>query len=246
MFGLGGGLFYMPLFLLFFGSPQEASCLSFSCIIVTAATSAFIYVRKRVVDLRLLGFLGLPLVAGVFLSGFWVNRTQDSIVLLILSTVLICAGLVMFFLPKGKVLSSQIIQRVKEKFPDKEYYFHPALLSPGMVFIGFLCGAAGVAGGVFEVPIMVLVLGVPAHRAVGTSAAVVFCSGLLGVLGRLTGGCLLFSFFPGFIFKVILAAFLGALLGPLISLKVHRLSFKKICGIIIFMIGIIYLFKGIQ
>ncbi|MDP8266915.1 MAG: sulfite exporter TauE/SafE family protein [Candidatus Aceula meridiana] len=240
MFGLGGGLFYMPLFLLFFSSPQEASCLSFLCIIVTAATSAAVYVRKRVLDLRLLGFLGVPLIVGVFLSGFWVYRAHNNIIFLILSIILVCAGFLMAFLPKKKFLPSKALERIKERFPDKEYCFHPAVLSPVMAFIGFLCGVSGVAGGVFEVPMMIMILGVPVRRAIGTSAVIVFCSGLLGMAGRLTGGCLLFSFLPSFLFKIVLLALAGAFLGPMVSLKVHQGKFKRICGVIIFVIGLIY------
>jgi len=60
MFGMGGGLFFMPLFLLFFDSFKEASTLSFLCILVTSFSAMITYHQKKLIDWKLLGYLGIP------------------------------------------------------------------------------------------------------------------------------------------------------------------------------------------
>ena len=48
MFGMGGGLFYMPLFLCLF-NPQEASLYSYFCIFVTSLSAMYVYHKKRLI-----------------------------------------------------------------------------------------------------------------------------------------------------------------------------------------------------
>ena len=61
---------------------------------------------------------------------------------------------------------------------------NPSALSPLTMCVGLLCGISGVAGGVFEVPIMIGLLGTGSHVAVATSSAIVCLASLLGIAGR--------------------------------------------------------------
>ena len=49
----------------------------------------------------------------------------------------------------------------------------PGLVVPAALGVGFLTGLLGVGGGFIIVPALVLVLGLPMARAVGTSLAVI-------------------------------------------------------------------------
>jgi hypothetical protein len=44
------------------------------------------------------------------------------------------------------------------------------------IAIGMMGGLLGIGGGVFVVPLLTLVVGMPIHKAVGTSLGIVFCS----------------------------------------------------------------------
>lgn len=245
MFGMGGGLFYLPLFLLFIGNHADASLLSFICIFVTASSSMISYYRRGLIDSNLVCLLGLPLVIMVFLTGFLVATVPTVFIKIILGGTLLCAGCVMT-VPSGTLgWLSGLIGYLKKHFPDEKYYFSPFILSPVTALVGFLCGISGVAGGVFEIPLMAGLLRVNVHSVVATSSAIVTLSALLGIVGRVA------SYKSGilgdwpFLIGIIFCALLGGMVGPKISVRFKKSSFKKVCGVFVSLIGLFYIFKVI-
>jgi uncharacterized membrane protein YfcA len=63
------------------------------------------------------------------------------------------------------------------------------LLLAGVV-VGFLTGFFGIGGGFLVVPVLVLMLGVPMHLAVGTSLLIIALNALWGLSGNLQLGTL--------------------------------------------------------
>lgn len=240
MFGLGGGLFYMPIFMFFCKSPQEASLLSFLCIFVTAGSSALRYYRAKSVDGRLVIFLGIPLSVMIFVSGFVVSRLAAPYLKLILGSVLCFAGILLAQPRPRWVWSGGIYRFLRQYFPHRDFTFHPAVLSPLAGLAGFSCGLAGIAGGVFEIPMMAGLLRVSAPVAVGTSSVAVLLSGFLGAVSRISFLSVPFSMNVWLVGGILLCAFLGAQLGPQVSLNINRDVFKRVCGFVIFVIGLYY------
>jgi len=238
MFGMGGGLFYMPLFLLFVESFREASILSFLCILVTTFSAMLAYHKENLIDWRLVRYLGIPLVAMIFISGF-VFKVADVIFLrTVLGLVLVLGGVFMiFYSPNFKISIGSV-----KCFSDKKYHIAPIVLAPMSLAIGFLSGMAGVAGGIFVIPLMVSILGTSTHVAAATSSAILVLAAMLGILGRLFSDSLHINF-NSELLMILICAFLGAQIGPRISLKLNQQIFKKICGIFILIIGILYMLK---
>ena len=185
MFGMGGGLFYMPLFLSFGKNPQMASLSSFSCIFGTTIAAILVYSRHKLIDWRLVKYLGLPLVIMVFLTGLFLKILPVVLIKFILGATLFLAGVSMAIPFKVPDIAKNILKYFQEKFPDKEYSFSPLILSPLTLTIGFLSGISGVAGGVFEIPLMIGILKVDSHRAIASSCAIVLLASILGISGRL-------------------------------------------------------------
>ena len=71
---------------------------------------------------------------------------------------------------------------------DEEPPSRPWLWAVWAVPISFLAGLIGVGGGVFLVPVMMLLLGFPIHLAVGTSAAAIAMTSIGGIAGYIVGG----------------------------------------------------------
>jgi uncharacterized membrane protein YfcA len=243
MFGMGGGLFYMPLFLLFFDSFQEASVLSFSCILVTSLSAMIAYYQKKLIDWKLIGYLGIPLATSIFITGFLLKCAPVNFLKIIFGVTLFFAGILMSFPFNNYSLLSKRYTPFKRLNADKRYSVSPITTSPLAFVIGLFAGMAGVAGGVFDIPLMVGILKVSAHVAVATSSAIIVMASLSGWIGRLVSNSAAFTISAEFVI-ILLCAFLGAQIGPRISLKVNKVVFKKICGIFIILIGIIYMFKG--
>ncbi len=95
MFGMGGGLFYMPLFLFFLKDHADASLLSFLCIFVTAISAMSVYHRKGLIDWRLVKYLGTPLVTVVFVTGFLSKNAPNAVLRNLLGATLVLAGIFM-------------------------------------------------------------------------------------------------------------------------------------------------------
>lgn len=245
MFGLGGGLFYMPLFMFFVGDLQQAALLSFLCIFVTAGSSALKYYKLKKIDWRLVFFLGIPLMAMVFLSGFLTSMIDEELVVKILGITLALAGFSLAA-PVGMLnFFSFFSKRLYRVLPSKDFAFNPILMSPITVIVGFFCGVSGVAGGAFEIPIMIGCLRVSPHLAIGTSSMIVFLSSFLGIASRmhfLFDSQMLSSFM---LFGVLFFVFLGAQVGPMISVNINKKVFKRICGFVVLAIGICYIVRVI-
>ena len=91
---------------------------------------------------------------------------------------------------------------------------------------------------------MVGILRVSAHVAVATSSAIIVLASLSGWIGRVAFQSVAFNISVEFLI-ILLCAFLGAQIGPRISLNVNKVIFKKICGLFIVLIGILYMYKGL-
>ena len=243
MFGLGGGLFYMPVFMLFFDDPQKAAFLSFSCILVTAGSSAFKYYKLRNIDWRLVFFLGIPLIVMVFVSGFVGDFFDKRWIMCTLSSTLILAGFSLM-MPVGILdFLSRISRFLHKVLPSKNFAFHPLIASPLAACVGFFCGISCVAGGVFEVPMMVGLLRVSPHLAIGTSSVIVFLSGFFGVISRFSFLTREFNVEPITLVGILVAVFVGAYTGPSLSVRINKRVFKKICGAFVVLVGLYYIFK---
>lgn len=241
MFGMGGGLFYMPLFLLFIDSFREASTLSFLCILVTTFSATLAYHRENLIDWRLVKYLGIPLVVMIFIAGFAIKLADVVFLRTVLGLILFLGGIFMIFPLHGH----KILFGPAKLFPDKKYRIAPLALAPLSLAIGFFSGMAGVAGGVFQIPLMVGVLRTTAHVAAASSSAILVLAAISGISGRFFSNNLNIDY--NLELSIILAcAFLGAQIGPQLSLKLNKKSFKKACGIFVLLIGIFYIYKGLR
>ena len=243
MFGMGGGLLYMPVFLFFLKDHADASFLSFLCIFVTALSAMSVYYRKGLIDWRLVKYLGTPLVAVVFMTGFLSKNAPNAVLRGLLGATLVLAGVFMMFPVKEFFGFQRIGQHLNRLFPDKEYHFSPIILTPIIILVGFLSGMSGVAGGVFEIPIMVGLLRTSAHTAVATSSAIVTMVALSGVLGRLISNDQGAVLSLPLVLCIVFGALLGGQLGPNISTKLDKKVFKRICGIFILLMGVYFFTK---
>jgi len=233
----------MPLFLLFFDSFQEASALSFLCILVTSFSAMIAYYRKKLISWKLMGYLGIPLAASIFITGFLLKCAPVDFLKVVFGVTLFFAGILMSFPFNNYSFLEKIYKPLKRLRAEKQYSASPVIVSPLALVIGLFAGMAGVAGGVFDIPLMVGILKVSAHVAVATSSAIIVLAAFSGWIGRVVSHNLAFNVSVELLI-ILLCAFLGAQIGPRISLNLNKVIFKKICGIFIVLIGVIYMYKG--
>ncbi len=219
MVGLGGGLFYSPLFLLLGFPPPVAAATSLFLNGVAAMSAAITYWRKKMVEpgtgLALLITSTLAAPAGAMLSPL----VPAKIYVLILAGVMLLAALRMMTGGRpgagGAPASS------------------PARLAAGAaagLLIGLMAGLLGIGGGIFIVPLLVALAGMTIKRAAATSTFVVTFSSLSGFLAHVG----VHGMDWGFALPAALVCFLGGQAGSrLMVTRVSPLVIKRIFAVIL-------------
>ena len=147
-------------------------------------------------------------VAPASLIGVFINNVSPKAVVQI-----VFAGLLL-------VLSYPTARGSRSPSGDERRIPLPLVLLAG-VGIGALSGLVGIGGGGMTVPLMVLGLGLTTKRAVSTSLAITFCTGVVASTGYIATGFGDLLRLPPLI--------LGSVLGPLLGVRLReRLPEKAI------------------
>ena len=144
MVGLGGGLVFSPLFVILGFAKADAASASLFLNLVAAASAAYTYSRKKMVDYS----ISLPLIVSSALAapfGSWLNvRIETEPFLLAMAFVLAAAGIRMLMPSPAGTEHVEIDSSRK--------------IVGGICIgacIGFLGGMLGIGGGVFIVPLLI-------------------------------------------------------------------------------------------
>jgi len=210
MVGLGGGLIFSPLFVLL-GLPQAgAASAALLLNLVAAGAAAWTYARRGMVDYA----LGLPLIAASSLTaplGAGLNlRLPPGVFLAVLATILTLAGAVMLLPPRAEE---------EPRAPRRARMLGGAAIG---ACTGLLGGLLGIGGGVFIVPLLVHVLGVPVRTAAASSTFIVCFSSLTGFAGYASLSAVDWAF----VLPAAGACALGGLAGA--RLMAHRLHGRAV------------------
>ena len=164
-FGVGGGSIMTPVqFWLYTGSGMDSTIAtrlafgtSLAVIIPTMISGALGHHRRGAVDWKAAIPMGCAAVFGGFAGGLFASQIPGS------TLRLFFAGFIL-------IMAVRMVWQLRE-CPTCE----PRASTAGFLLIGFfigiLSGLTGLGGGALLVPILVILLGYPIHRAVGTSSA---------------------------------------------------------------------------
>jgi uncharacterized membrane protein YfcA len=106
---------------------------------------------------------------------------------------------------------------------------------------GMLSGLLGVGGGIFYVPMMVILFGIPVDIAIGSSAVMVGLTAIGGLAGHLVQG------HWNWRLSLLLAAavFLGAQLGSRLSVKMENRRLKAFVGWFLLAVAVLMTLKAV-
>lgn len=224
MLGLGGGIFLIPFLLLVLDLPMhQAVATSLLAVIATSSAGAAMNVERRVVNLRLGMTLEISTVLGAILGGITANVLSGQT----LSTIFAFLLLVVCFLmvwrirhhgenhtPLGEGVFPATF-RDESSGADVSYSVKrvPLVLLVGLL-AGNISGLLGVGGGIFKVPAMNIISGIPMKAATATS------NFMIGV----TAAASAFIYFShGHVNPfVVSSAVLGVLGGSFLGIKINR------------------------
>lgn len=222
MVGLGGGLIFSPLFVILGFAKSEAASASLFLNLIAAASAAYTYARKKMVDFS----LSIPLIISSGLAapiGSYLNvRIDLKAFLVIMAIVLAMAGARMLMSPSGEIegLGMESSKKII------------AGIGVGAC-IGLMGGLLGIGGGVFVVPLLIYVLKTPTKIAAASSTFIVCFSSLTGFLGYATMEEINWLF----ILPASLASFAGGQAGArIMSSRLKGKSIRVIFSVILFIL----------
>mgnify|MGYP000589698749 CR=1 FL=1 len=181
LLGVGGGIVIVPvLFFLFqsFGvSPESAMIIatatSLATIVPTSISSIRSHHKKGNVDFELLKRWALFILFGVLTGSWLVTRVDGTLLTLLFGVIATLSAFNMLFRNAKAALFNQLPNKIGQSF-----------MGAG---IGFFSAMVGIGGGTISVPLLTL-YNYPAHKAVGTAAAIGLIISLPGAITMLIIG----------------------------------------------------------
>lgn len=239
LLGVGGGIVIVPvLFFLFqsFGvSPESAMVIatatSLATIVPTSISSIRSHHKKGNVDFELLKNWALFILIGVLLGSWLVTRIDGTFLTALFGTIATLSALNMLFSTGKAALVKQLPGKAGQSVMGSS--------------IGFFSSMVGIGGGTISVPLLTT-FNYPAHKAVGTAAAIGLIISLPGALTMLIAGEILSDAPAGTFGLVNLIGFicivpltvLFAPVGASLAAKLDAAKLKKVFALVLLITGL--------
>jgi len=225
MTGKGGGNFYVVALVMGGLAMHQAATMGQLILILTAITGMLIFNKNKLVDWKLALVIDPVTDIMAFFGGYFSGYVQGLYLKILLAVLLVLAGFFMLL----KFKNNPIENRNKFGYWYREYGGYNYVVNlwlalPIAALVGLAAGAVGISGGSFKVPLMVLLCGVPMRIAVGTSAAMVAATALMGFIGHTAVG----HFDHTLAIPLGIAAISGGIIGSKFAIKTKPDNLKKI------------------
>ena len=224
LLGLGGGVLLIPFLVIVLGIPMhQAIATSIIAVIATSSAGAAINLERRIVNMRLGMILEIATVAGAILGGITANYLSSNVLTKLFSGLLFFVAAIMVWrarLHNGKetVYTNGVLPGMFVDDATGESVLYTVKKVPAAMCVslvaGNVSGLLGVGGGIFKVPAMHILSGIPMKAATATS------NFMIGV----TAAASAFIYFAhGHINPFIAStAALGVLAGSMMGIKISR------------------------
>ena len=224
MLGLGGGVFLTPFLVLVFHLPMhQAIATSILAVIATSSAGAAMNVERQIVNLRLGMTLEVATVIGAIFGGLTANVLSSEVLSKAFAVLLLCVSFMMIWrMRHSRVISTPVeAGAFPASFNDEaagELVSYSVARVPWVMGVsliaGNISGLLGVGGGIFKVPAMNMISGIPLKAAAATS------NFMIGV----TAAASAFIYFAHGHLNPLIAspAALGVLMGSFLGVRINR------------------------
>jgi len=245
LLGIGGGMVLVPT-LLWYGyetygsqpwSIHVAIGTSLSTIIPTSISSALAHYRKHSLSPELMKKLAIPTLTGAFAGAVMTSIVPGRPLKLTFAVLMVYLGIRMFKKKPGVDASAPLLPHADDPSLKSLLLTPPRFI---MSIIAMLCGALGMGGGAFIVPLLQR-YGLDMRKCVGTSSGLGTLVAIPGTIGHLVAGYANADLPPETIGHVHwMAALLiipgtvtGAQIGARLAHKIPRELLRKIFGAVL-------------
>lgn len=250
LFGLGGGILFVPLLMLVFGlTPTESVAVSLIGIIAGSVGASTVFVDKGQSNVRLGLLLEITTATGAIIGAFVATLLEEWILMVLFSIMVIYSGFRMLMSPE-KIVEPTEGEKNRMAFEYKDEVtgaitpYQVEHVSGGLAvctFAGMISSMTGVGGGAVKVPLMNLYMHVPLKAASATSSYMIGITAFSGAIIYLLEGQVILDYAAG----VAIGAFLGSIVGTILSSRINGKRFRRYFSIILFfMSGLVLLQAG--
>lgn len=247
MIGGGGSILTVPILVyLFHIDPVLATAYSLFVVGLTALVGGLSYLKKGEVDLKT-GFLfAIPSFLGVYATralllpklpleifhlGGWLV-TKPLLIMLVFAVLMVLASISM-------------IKPQRKPSPSSSLNHSSRFLIIGLegLFVGTITGFVGAGGGFLIIPALVVLVGLPMKKAVGTSLFIIATKSLIGFLGDWQQSPVIDW---SLLFTISTIAVVGLSVGMKLSSRVSESTLKKGFGYFVLLMGCFVLFDQLR
>lgn len=245
LFGLGGGIFIIPILTVLYGVDASVAVpVSLVAIIATSIGGTIFYLENGVTNVRLGLMFEITTVIGSIIGALVAGYLENWAILVLFSAVILITSLKMILnrtvdvkdVPDGEFSYRDLKEDTEKRYNVKN--LKSGLC--GFSVAGALASMTGVGGGAIKVPIMNLHMEIPIKVATATSNYMVGITAFSGAIIYFIQGKVdieLAAF-------IAIGTFIGAYLGSTLSKKVDTTSLKGYFAVLLLVICAIMLCKA--
>ena len=238
--GIGGGLFIIPSLNLFLGVQlKTAIAASIVAVIATSLGGGHVYVRSGVADIRLGLILALATAPSAVLGAILATHVNARVLAAVFAVVL---GASAYRMLASAGSSSTLTENGSRHRPSR-LRFRPSYREPSTgedisytvsrlplgvatsTVAGLVSGMLGVGGGIVQVPVMNLLMGVPIKVATTTSTYVIGITAMAGAFVYYNHRPSLVD--PALAVPVTIGVFIGASVGSRVLGRVSQRALRN-------------------
>ena len=262
MLGLGGGFFFVPLLTLVLNLPIHIAIgSSLVAVIANSITASGTHIKARLPNLRLGMFLLTATTIGAIVGAFIAAFLASPILTAIFGIALVGISYSMLrhrqlaqeraSLGKTSVgsadspstgLGSSLAASYYDRNLNQVVTYSVNHVPHGWginLLVGIISSLLGVGGGIVNIPVMNLIMGVPIRAAMATSSFIIGNTALAGACVYYYHGYI----DPLTVAPVMVGAFIGALIGAQLLQRARSIILRQIFAIVMFILAILMLLR---
>ncbi|NND59951.1 MAG: sulfite exporter TauE/SafE family protein [Gammaproteobacteria bacterium] len=233
LLGSGGSILTVPVLVYLLGQDEKVAIAGSLAIVGTIAlVGSLPYLRRRLVDGRAVMLFGFPGMIGTY-SGAWLAGYVSGVLqLAVFAVVMLVAAWFMLRPPR--------LEGRETEAPRAAV----SIAGDGLA-VGVITGLVGVGGGFLIVPALVLLGGLPMHRAVATSLVIIALKSYTGFwkyLDVLSEQNLELDWSA--VGLVTALGIGGSFIGNLLANRLHQDRLRRIFGVFLLVMGAYILAKS--
>ncbi len=249
LFGLGGGIIFVPVLTIIFGQDAvTAAAASLVGIVATSTGSSSGYVKKGLSNIRFGMMMEITTTIGAIAGAIIATYLENWVLLVIFSVVMLYSGFKMAMSPEKIITESGENNRMTFSYSDPasgvtDQQYTVKSVRSGMALCtvaGAVSSMTGVGGGSIKVPLMNIYMHIPVKVASATSSYMIGITAFSGAVIYFIQGAIDYQIAAA----VAVGAYIGANIGTWVSSKVNAKAIKRYMSVVFFAIAIIMLAKA--